>query len=33
LKLNQANTPEFGASCDNASFKTKPSTPGHPIDS
>jgi hypothetical protein len=32
LKLNQKNTPELGASCDNASFKSKPSTPGHPID-
>jgi hypothetical protein len=33
LKLNQSNTPEFGASCDNANFKSKPSTPGHPVDS
>lgn len=33
LRLNQANTPEPGASCVNAAFKTKPSTPGHPIDS
>jgi hypothetical protein len=33
LKLNQKNTPEFGASCDNAAFKSKPSTPGHPTDS
>jgi len=30
LKLNQTNTPELGASCTNAAFKTNPSTPGHP---
>lgn len=30
LKLNRTNTPEFGASCTNAAFKTHPSTPGHP---
>ena len=33
LKLNQKNTPELGASCTNATFKTTPSTPGHPTDS
>ncbi len=33
LKLSQTNTPELGASCTNAAFKTTPSTPGHPIDS
>lgn len=33
LKLNQQNTPELGASCTNATFKTNPSTPGKPIDS
>jgi hypothetical protein len=33
LKLNQSNTPEFGASCDNADFKKNPSTPGHPTES
>ncbi|MGX7679379.1 DUF3105 domain-containing protein [Jatrophihabitans sp. DSM 45814] len=33
LKLNQSNTPEFGASCDNPTFKTNPSTPGHPTES
>ena len=33
LVLNQKNTPELGASCTNATFKTKPSTPGHPTDS
>ena len=33
LKLNQTNTPELGASCTNAAFKTNPSTPGHPTDS
>jgi hypothetical protein len=33
LKLNQKNTPELGASCTNATFKTNPSTPGHPTDS
>ena len=33
LLLNQSNTPEYGASCTNAAFKTNPSTPGHPIDS
>jgi hypothetical protein len=33
LKLNQTNTPELGASCTNATFKTTPSTPGHPTDS
>jgi hypothetical protein len=32
LKLNQKNTPELGASCTNATFKTNPSTPGHPTD-
>jgi hypothetical protein len=30
LKLNQQNTPELGASCDNPTFKQNPSTPGHP---
>lgn len=30
LKLNRQNTPEYGASCTNADFKTHPSTPGHP---
>ncbi|MDQ1730772.1 MAG: hypothetical protein QOK10_931 [Pseudonocardiales bacterium] len=33
LKLNQSNTPELGASCDNPSFKSNPSTPGHPTES
>ncbi len=33
LRLNQANTPEPGASCTNAAFKTRPSTPGHPTES
>jgi hypothetical protein len=33
LKLNQKTTPELGASCTNAPFKTNPSTPGHPTDS
>jgi hypothetical protein len=33
LKVNQKNTPELGASCTNATFKTNPSTPGHPTDS
>lgn len=33
LRLNQKNTPELGASCTNATFKTTPSTPGHPTDS
>ncbi|MDQ2958126.1 MAG: DUF3105 domain-containing protein [Actinomycetota bacterium] len=33
LKLSQTNTPELGASCTNAAFKTNPSTPGHPTDS
>jgi Protein of unknown function (DUF3105) len=32
LKLNQKNTPELGASCTNPTFKTNPSTPGHPTD-
>ena len=30
LRLSQKNTPELGASCDNPSFKSNPSTPGHP---
>jgi hypothetical protein len=30
LKLSPKNTPELGASCSNPSFKTHPSTPGHP---
>lgn len=30
LRLSQKNTPELGASCTNAAFKTNPSTPGHP---
>ncbi len=30
LRLSQKNTPELGASCTNADFKTHPSTPGHP---
>jgi hypothetical protein len=33
LKLSQKNTPELGASCTNATFRTTPSTPGHPTDS
>jgi hypothetical protein len=33
LKLNQKNTPELGASCTNATFRTNPSPPGHPTDS
>ena len=33
LRLNQTNTPELGASCDNPTFKKNPSTPGHPIES
>lgn len=33
LRLSQKNTPELGASCTNAAFKTNPSTPGHPTDS
>jgi Protein of unknown function (DUF3105) len=33
LRLNQTNTPELGASCTNAAFKTNPSTPGHPTES
>lgn len=33
LRLSQTNTPELGASCTNAAFKTTPSTPGHPTDS
>lgn len=33
LRLSSKNTPEPGASCVNAAFKTNPSTPGHPIDS
>jgi hypothetical protein len=33
LRLSQTNTPELGASCTNAAFKTNPSTPGHPTDS
>lgn len=33
LRLSQTNTPELGASCTNAAFKTNPSTPGHPVDS
>jgi hypothetical protein len=33
LKLNRSNTPEYGASCDNAAFKTAPSTPGKPTES
>lgn len=30
LRLNQKNTPELGASCDNPTFKQTPSIPGHP---
>jgi len=30
LRLSQKNTPELGASCSNPTFKTNPSTPGHP---
>jgi hypothetical protein len=30
LRLNQKNTPELGASCSNPTFKSNPSTPGHP---
>ncbi len=30
LRLNRENTPEWGASCTNADFKSHPSTPGHP---
>ncbi|CAN5604558.1 DUF3105 domain-containing protein [soil metagenome] len=33
LRLSTTNTPEYGASCDNASFKTKPSVPGKPTES
>ncbi|HJQ00363.1 MAG TPA: DUF3105 domain-containing protein [Jatrophihabitans sp.] len=33
LRLSQTNTPELGASCTQPAFKSKPSTPGHPIDS
>ena len=33
LKLSQTNTPEPNASCSNPTFKTNPSTPGHPTDS
>jgi len=32
LRLSPTNTPEPGASCDNPTFKTTPSTPGHPTD-
>lgn len=32
LKLSQSNTPELGASCDNPTFKSTPSTPGHPTE-
>jgi hypothetical protein len=30
MRLNPKTTPELGASCTNAAFKTTPSTPGHP---
>jgi Protein of unknown function (DUF3105) len=30
LRLSQTNTPELGASCSNPTFKTNPSTLGHP---
>jgi len=30
LRVSQTNTPELGASCSNPTFKTNPSTPGHP---
>jgi hypothetical protein len=30
LRLSPKNTPELGASCSNPSFKSNPSTPGHP---
>lgn len=33
LRGNPKTTPEPGASCANPSFKTTPSTPGHPTDS
>jgi hypothetical protein len=33
LRLNQKNTPELGASCDNPTFKSNPSTPGKPTES
>jgi hypothetical protein len=33
LRLNQTNTPELGASCDNPTFKTTPSSPGKPSES
>jgi len=33
LRVNAKNTPELGASCDNPTFKTNPSTPGHPTES
>ena len=33
LRVNTKNTPELGASCDNPTFKTNPSTPGHPTES
>jgi hypothetical protein len=31
LKLNQKTTPEFGATCSQPTFKTHPSTFGHPL--
>jgi hypothetical protein len=31
LRQNKTSTPELGASCDNAAFKTSPSTPGKPF--
>jgi hypothetical protein len=31
LSHNQDTTPEYGASCDQATFKTHPSTFGHPL--
>jgi hypothetical protein len=33
LRQSQTNTPELGASCSNPTFKTTPSTPGHPTES
>jgi hypothetical protein len=32
LKFNPKTTPETSATCSDPSFKTNPSTPGHPID-
>jgi hypothetical protein len=32
LRYNKKTTPEYGASCSDPSFKTHPSTFGHPVD-